>query len=74
MTLFKRKRWQDLTQKQRIAIVIMSVFQVGLLVAALVDIHQHSDQELTASKRAWTAIAFINYVGPITYFLLGRKE
>jgi len=74
MALSGKKRWQDLTARQQTATVVMGVVQVGLLVAALYDIHQRSDQELTASKRAWTAIAFINYVGPIAYFLFGRKE
>jgi len=69
-----KKRWEDLTQQQRISIVVMGAIQVGLLAAALVDIHQRSEEELTASKRAWTMISFINFVGPIAYFLFGRKE
>jgi hypothetical protein len=72
--LTSKKRWEDLTQQQRISIVIMGVVQVGLLAAALVDIHQRTEEELTASKRTWTMISFINYVGPIAYFLFGRKE
>jgi hypothetical protein len=75
MALFtSKKRWQDMTQKQQISIVVMGVVQAALLAAALVDIHQRSEKELTASKRTWTMIAFINYVGPIAYFLFGRKE
>jgi flagellar biosynthesis/type III secretory pathway M-ring protein FliF/YscJ len=72
--LTTKKRWEDLTQQQRIAIVIMGVIQFALLAAALADIRQRSEEELTASKRAWTMISFINYVGPIAYFLFGRKE
>jgi flagellar biosynthesis/type III secretory pathway M-ring protein FliF/YscJ len=75
MALFtSRKRWEDLTQQQRISIVVMGVIQFALLAAALVDIRQRSEEELTASKRTWTMISFINYVGPIAYFLFGRKE
>jgi len=74
MSLSRKMRWQDLTHKQRVAVAIMSVVQVGLLVAALVDMHQRSDEELTASKGTWTAIAFVNFLGPIAYFLFGRRE
>ena len=74
MSLSRKMRWQDLTHKQRVAVAIMSVVQVGLLVAALVDMHQRSDEELTASKGTWTAIVFVNFLGPIAYFLFGRRE
>lgn len=74
MSLLRAKRWQDLTEKQQIAIVVLSVVQLGLLGAALVDIHRRSDQQLSASKGAWTAIAFINFLGPIAYFLFGRVD
>jgi flagellar biosynthesis/type III secretory pathway M-ring protein FliF/YscJ len=72
--LTSKKRWEDLTSRQQMAIVVMGVVQVGLLAAALLDIHQRSESELTASKRTWTMISFINYFGPIAYFLFGRKE
>lgn len=74
MSLSRAKRWQDLTEGQQIAIVVMGVIQVGLAVAALVDIHRRSEEELTASKGTWTAISFINFFGPIAYFLFGRKD
>jgi drug/metabolite transporter (DMT)-like permease len=74
MIISKGKRWQDLTQAQRMATVIMGLVQVSLLAAALYDIHQRSDDELTASKGAWTAISFINFLGPLAYFLFGRKK
>jgi hypothetical protein len=74
MSLFRAKRWQDLTETQQIAIVVMGVIQVGLVGAALVDIYRRSEEELTASKGAWTAITFVNFFGPIAYFLFGRRE
>ena len=35
-----KREWKDLSLRQRRAIVLGSVIQVGLLVAALVDIHR----------------------------------
>ena len=74
MSLFRAQRWQDLTERQQIAIVVVGVIQVGLLGAALVDIYRRSDEELTASKGAWTAISFVNFLGPIAYFMFGRVD
>jgi hypothetical protein len=50
-----------------------SAIQVGLL-AALVDIYRHPREEIRGSKPWWTAASFVNFVGPVSYFLFGRKR
>jgi hypothetical protein len=54
--------------------VFFSLIQIALLAAALWDIHRRSEDEINGSKRTWRAIVFVNYVGPIAYFLFGRKQ
>jgi hypothetical protein len=46
---------------------------VVLLVAALKDIHRRPAAEIKGGKRLWTAVAFVNTIGPIAYFAFGRK-
>jgi phosphohistidine swiveling domain-containing protein len=69
-----KKRWRDLTDLQKGAIVLSSAVQVALLAATLVDIYRRPQEEIRGSKRAWTAISFVNFVGPVSYFLFGRKR
>ena len=69
-----KKRWEDLSGAQKGAIVLTGVVQLGLLTAALVDIYRRPAEEIRGAKRLWTAAAFINYVGPISYFLFGRRR
>lgn len=69
----RRQRWRDLTYTRRVAIVVGSLLQVALMATALWDIHHRSPDEIHGSKRMWTAAAFINFVGPIAYLILGRK-
>jgi hypothetical protein len=69
-----KKRWDDLSGDQKAAIVFSGTIQLGLLAAALVDIYRRSAGEIRGGKRLWAAAAFINYVGPISYFLFGRKR
>ena len=64
---------RQLSPVQRNAIIIAAVLQIGLLGAALWDLHRRSPDEIRGSKRLWQAVSFINFIGPITYFLLGRK-
>ena len=68
------KRWGDLSSTQRKAVVLSGVVQLGLLVAALADIYRRPAREIRGQKRLWAAVAFVNYVGPISYFLFGRRR
>jgi hypothetical protein len=69
----KPKRWQDLTGRQRYAIGALLVVQFALLGAALRDVRRRPEQELRGSRRLWTLAVFVNFVGPVAYFLFGRR-
>ena len=40
---------------------------------ALADIRRRPAAEIRGNKWIWTGVSFINFVGPISYFLFGRK-
>jgi hypothetical protein len=68
------KQWQDLTDAQKRRIVIMGALQLVLLAAALIDIRRRPADAINGSKRLWTMVVFVNFIGPIAYFLFGRKR
>ena len=68
------KRWSELSSGQRRGIVFFSVVQVALLVAALVDIWRRPGEEIRGTKRMWALAAFVNFVGPISYCVFGRRR
>ncbi|MDQ3864148.1 MAG: PLD nuclease N-terminal domain-containing protein [Actinomycetota bacterium] len=68
------RRWSELSSGQRRAIVLSGVVQMTLLIAALVDIRRRPQEEIRGSKRLWTAAAFVNFVGPLSYFVFGRRR
>jgi hypothetical protein len=63
-----------LTASQRRSIVLAGIVQVTLLIAALIDIRRRPAEAINGSKLLWTALAFVNFVGPIAYFIFGRKR
>ena len=69
-----KRKWGELSNRQRTGIVLSSTVQFGLLLAALVDLYRRPAEEVRGSKWAWTAVSFINFVGPISYFVFGRKR
>jgi hypothetical protein len=67
--------WRELTPRQRRGMIIRGTVQVGLLAAALNDLRRRPAAELNGPKVLWVAIACVNYlgIGPIIYFLFGRR-
>lgn len=74
LKLPESKRWADLSNGQRIAIILIGMTQITLLISALVDLRRRPASEINGDKRLWTLISFINFVGPLSYFLFGRKR
>ncbi|MDF5751854.1 PLD nuclease N-terminal domain-containing protein [Spongiactinospora sp. TRM90649] len=69
-----RKKWSELSRGERGLIGGASVVQVVLLIAALVDIRRRPAERIRGAKRVWTVAAFVNFLGPIAYFVFGRKR
>jgi hypothetical protein len=69
-----KKPWKDLAIWQKIAVLILGAVQFMLLGAALWDLRQRQPQEINGSKQIWTVISFINFIGPVSYFLFGIKR
>jgi hypothetical protein len=70
----REKQWKDLTDAQKWGIVFLGALQLALLITALIDIRRRPADDINGSKRLWTAVVFVNFVGPIAYFLFGRKR
>ena len=49
------------------------IIQLGLMIFALVDLLRR--EHTRGPKWIWVlVIVFVNYIGPIIYFVFGRKE
>lgn len=70
----QQKQWKALTTATKARIVLMGIVQIALLAAALWDIRRRPAAAIKGSKGLWTGLVFINFVGPLAYFFLGRKE
>ena len=69
-----KKEWKYLSPRQKSGIVLGGTVQIGLLLTALLDIYRRPKEEIRGDKLLWTLAAFVNFVGPISYFLFGRKR
>ena len=67
-----KRRWSELPRGQRAAVLTAGVIQLALQTAALVDLRRRPARKVKGTKAAWTAASFVNYLGPIAYFIFGR--
>jgi hypothetical protein len=54
--------------------VLVALVQTALVVTAERDISRRPQAEVRGPKWVWRIVAMVNFVGPITYFVAGRKR
>ena len=71
-----RVRWSDMPPARRAGTILVTLLQISLLIAALLDLRRRPPEQIRGSKRLWSFLVFINWIGPISYFLFGclRRE
>ena len=69
-----KRRWKDLTKGQRIAVGVVGAAQVTLTAAAYRGLVRRPAEQVNGTKLAWGLALLVNWVGPIAYFLDGRKN
>lgn len=70
----RKKHWSDLSRSQQAGTVVIGAVQIGLQAWALWDIAHRSDAEINGNRKLWVAVTFVNFVGPIAYFVFGRRR
>jgi hypothetical protein len=70
----KKKSWKDMTPRQRVGVAVVGAGQLALLVAAQRSISKTPEAQIRGSKVLWRAASFINFFGPLSYFLFGRRR
>lgn len=70
----RKKSWRELSGRQKVGVLIAAAVQLALLAAALTDLRKRPAEQVNGSKRVWAAASFVNFFGPIAYFVFGRTK
>ena len=68
------KRWKHLSSQERTFIIAGVVVQLTLLAAAQADISRRDRDQIRGKKWVWRLLVLISFVGPLAYFMIGRKK
>lgn len=67
-------QWSSLNEQQQGAIVLAAVAQIALLLFAQGNLIGTPKERVRGPKWLWFFGNFVNFFGPIAYFLVGRKK
>jgi hypothetical protein len=70
----KKKTWKEMPPAARAGVVAVGIAQVSLMLAAQRDISRRPAELINGPKAAWRLAALINFIGPMGYFVFGRKK
>jgi hypothetical protein len=69
-----KKRWSDFSPQQQTAIIVAAIIELILTTLALRDLSRRSRSEVRGPKVLWVFASAVQPVGPILYFLVGRRS
>jgi hypothetical protein len=72
-----RRKWSDLSERQRRGLLVGAVLEGVLKIMALRDLRKRPEASVRGPKWAWGAfVVLVNAMGaaPIAYFLFGRRR
>jgi Phospholipase_D-nuclease N-terminal len=70
----KKKTWKEMSPSAKAGTIVAGLVNLSLLVAAQRDISRRPAAQINGPKAAWRAASFLNFIGPMGYFIFGRKR
>ena len=68
-----RVQWSDLSPRQKTAIVLGGIAELVMTTLALTDLARRPARQVRGSKPLWLVSFVVQPIGPIFYFLVGRR-
>ena len=69
-----KKRWSDLTPGQRRAVYVVGAIETIATAAAWRDLAKRPAEDVRGPKLVWRLASFVQPVGPLAYFVVGRRR
>jgi hypothetical protein len=68
-----KRKWSELSARQRRTIRVAGALEAVTTVAAMLDLARRPANEVRGPKGAWLLACLIQPVGPVVYFTAGRR-
>lgn len=69
----EKKKWSELSPRARAAIVVGGIAEVVMTAIAVRDLRRRPATGVRGPKMLWLPVCFVQPVGPLFYFVFGRR-
>jgi hypothetical protein len=66
------KKWDDLTDAQKTAVLTVASVELALTATALVDLVRRPADQVRGRKAVWGLVVLLQPIGPVAYLAWGR--
>lgn len=70
----QKRKWSDLSTGQRAAVIAGGVVELVVTTRAMRDLLRRPSAQVRGPKVLWVLATFVQPVGPMAYFLVGRRR
>ena len=68
------QQWSDLSTRRKTGMLVAAAVHLALAATAWTDLARRPAEQLNGPKPLWAVVIAVNFIGPISYFLFGRKR
>jgi hypothetical protein len=68
------QRWSDLSSRQQTGMLIAASVQLALAATAWTDLARRPAALVRGPKALWAVLIAVNFIGPLSYFVIGRRR
>jgi len=68
-----KQTWDEMSPRKRGLVIAAGLGEACLKAAALIDLKHRAAEQVRGPKWLWSVVAFVNFLGPISYFAVGRR-
>ncbi|TFB94341.1 MULTISPECIES: PLD nuclease N-terminal domain-containing protein [unclassified Cryobacterium] len=70
----RKRAWSDLSPREQTGVLVAGSVQLALAATAWADLVKRPAALVNGPKLLWAAIIGLNFIGPIAYFVCGRRK
>jgi hypothetical protein len=68
------QRWSDLSSGRKTVMLTAAAVHFALAATAWTDLARRPAEAVNGPKPMWVVLIAVNFIGPLSYFVFGRKR
>ena len=68
------QRWSDLSTQRQTGMLVAAAVHLALAATAWTDLARRPAALVRGPKALWAVLIAVNFIGPLSYFVFGRRR